>query len=69
MIVWRILFVLLLECLVFSFLNLCDKCGDAYGCLKWQRWVDLPLKHGARSNQPSPRDEPTGLWVFCHGSA
>ena len=21
--------------------NKCDKCGDAYGCLKWQRWVDL----------------------------
>ena len=21
--------------------NKCDKCGDAYGCLKWQRWVEL----------------------------
>lgn len=21
--------------------NKCDKCGDAYGCLKWARWVEL----------------------------
>ena len=21
--------------------NKCDKCGDAYGCLKWDRWVEL----------------------------